>query len=100
MSYEICIRVDDDRKLSVGVDKGEEAAAPGEGGQGAMSMGDEGGEMQYQPVGSIKEALMAAMEIYQNDGEMGAGEDEFNAGYGSKKQGPPPIREASDEEGM
>lgn len=99
MSYEICIRVDDDGKISVGVEKGgEQGPMMGKGGeQGAAMMG---GEADYKPVESIKDALMTVMDIYSNEGEMGAGEDEFNAGYGEGPATEAPIREQDDEERM
>lgn len=101
MAYEICIRVDDEGKISVGTKpEGEEdGVVMGSGGEQGAAMGsDEGGEAGYKAVGSIKEAMMTAMEIYANEGQMGAGESDFDAGYGGGQKTEAPIREMSDED--
>lgn len=75
--YEICISVTGG-KISVGVESaGDEAAEGGEGDSGT-------------PVGSIREAVAMAMEIYQNDGAMPEDADdiEFNSGFGKAKAAP------------
>jgi hypothetical protein len=80
--YEICISVTGG-KISVGVESaGAEAAEGGEAG-GEAGEGD-------KPVGSIREAVALAMEIYQNDGAMPDGSDdaEFNGGFGKKTVAP------------
>lgn len=69
--YEICIRVGADGQLSVGVETGEAApAAPGA--QGTMPAEAESG---YSQVGSIKEALTTALEIYRANGKAPGAED-------------------------
>lgn len=45
------------------------------------------GEKKGTPVTSIGEAVKMVMDIYENGGDMGASEEDFNAGYGN------PIRE-------
>lgn len=79
--YEICISVTGG-KISVGVESAGVEAAEG----GAQ----EGGEAAQTPVGSIREAVAMAMEIYQNDGAMPDGQDdaEFNGGFGKTKPAP------------
>lgn len=65
--YEICIKVDAQGQISVGV---ESDASPG-----AMAEPqDEGAD--YTPAQSIDEALQVAKSIFDNDGQMGdAGND-------------------------
>lgn len=48
---------------------------------------EEEGEKKGTPVTSIGEAVKMVMDIYENGGDMGASEEDFNAGYGN------PIRE-------
>jgi hypothetical protein len=81
--YEICISVTGG-KISVGV---ESAAA--EAAEGGNEEGGEAGEGD-KPVGSIREAVALAMEIYQNDGAMPDGSDdaEFNGGFGKQAAAP------------
>lgn len=83
--YEICIRVGADGALSVGVERegAEEAQAmpPGGGQPMEMMAADEGAA--YVPVGSIKEALTMALDIYRAEGQMpdDGGQAEFDSGY-------------------
>lgn len=42
---------------------------------------EEAGEAQGQPVKSIGEAVKLVMDIYENGGELGAGEDDFTSGF-------------------
>lgn len=80
--YEICISVDGAGKITVGVESADQEAAESQG-------GDESGEAAM-PVGSIREAVATAMEIYKNDGAMPDGQDdaEFNGGFGKAKAAP------------
>lgn len=83
--YCIEIRVTADGKMSVGVEPLAE------------EQDEEGGNAEnYQPVGSIKEAMQKVMEIYQNDGAQDTSDDDFNAGYGGGKSPAAPIREMND----
>lgn len=71
-AYEICIKVDEAGAISVGVLDATENYAGSD------------AEVQYTPVGSIKEAITTAMDIYQNNGQMlGSGDDDFNSGFGA-----------------
>lgn len=77
-SYEICIRVQGPQ-VSVGVESGadeEGATAPA-----------------YKPAKSIQDALMMAVDIYKNNGQMpeASSGDAFREGYGKSEapsQGP------------
>lgn len=79
--YTICIKVGADGQISVGVeDEAAEAQA------GAESPEQESAEeSSLQPVGSIKEALTAALDIYRSNGQApedsGAMQDEFTSGF-------------------
>lgn len=78
--YEICIRVDGQGKLAVGVESNAQEAAEA---NGQMEPSAE-----YTPVESIKEALTMALDIYRADGQMAGdgGQDsaEFEAGFKSR----------------
>lgn len=82
-SYEICISVSGDQ-ISVGVGSGGVES----GHEGEVQDGGESASMK--PVGSIREAMSVAMEIYQNDGAMPDGSDdkEFDGGFGKAKPAP------------
>lgn len=74
--WEICIRVDADGKLSVGV---EEDATP-------QTEGLEGDEDKsgYRPAENIREALTMALEIYrdrQGKAEEAESDDSFNSAF-------------------
>ncbi len=78
--YEICIRVEPDGSLSVGV---EDDRTP-------QTEGLEGDEDKsgYQPARDIKEALTMALDIYRQNGkaqDAGAMQAEFKAGYENPK---------------
>lgn len=101
MSYEICIRVDDEGQISVGVEReGTDQMSSQEGaGMGAMAIGaeGEGGDMQYRPAASIKEAMMMAMDIYAADGDAN-GDAQFAAGFGEGEEKAAPITSMDDRE--
>jgi hypothetical protein len=76
MPYTICIYVDGNGKMSVGVEQPE---APGE---DAEPMG--------KPVPSARDAISMVMDIIKSGGNMpdSSGDDEFNKGFGKSQDGP------------
>ncbi|MCY1166641.1 hypothetical protein D9M73_65870 [compost metagenome] len=72
-SYEICIRVSADGRLSVGVEKGS-----------AEEQGED--ESAYRPAENIKDALTKALDIFKADGKSEAADDAFNAGFSGMSQ--------------
>lgn len=72
--YSIEIYVDGDGKISVGVESGAEEASEHQA---------TGQEPERTPVKGIREALEIVMDIYKNQGQMNAGEDQFAAGFGA-----------------
>ena len=81
VGYEICIRVDAQNQISVGV---ESASA-----ESSEQPGGEQGESGYQSVESIDQALQVAGDIYKNSGQIDSRTDEqqAQAGYASKSSG-------------
>ncbi len=83
--YTICIVVDANGQIAVGVLPGTDADGDGDddtaqGAQGAAPDGDH----DFAPAKNIKEALTVALDIYRNDGEMSEmtnGEDDMAAGF-------------------
>lgn len=73
--YCIEIKVDASGKCSVGVEPAKEEAME----EGASVSGGE----KYQPVGSFKDAIMVAMDIYKNKGQIQSGGDDaaFSEGF-------------------
>jgi len=81
-SYEICIRVEADGSLSVGV---EEDSTP-------QTEGLEGDEDKsgYKPAASIREALTMALEIYRSregKSEETESDDSFNSAFAKTRGG-------------
>jgi hypothetical protein len=77
--YTIEIKVGGDGKISVGVEPNAEEAAE-EGGEDGAEGGDD-----MQPVGSFKEAMKLANDIYTHAGNIqasGAGASDMSSGYG------------------
>lgn len=75
--YEICIRVDAQGAISVGAESGAAES------QDAEAMPAQEGGAGYQPVGSIKEALSAALAIYKSNGLVNSAADDEQAGFQS-----------------
>lgn len=75
--YEICIRVDGEGKIAVGVESNDQEAAEANG-QAEPSA-------EYTPVENIKEGLTLALEIYRADGQMpddgSQGNADFDSGF-------------------
>ena len=86
LAYEICIRVNKDGTMSVGVESADQEAAE------EQASGVEG-EPGSQTVDTIKKALTLALEIYKADGQMPqSGDDaqaDFESGFTGKKTQPP-----------
>jgi hypothetical protein len=100
--YTICIRVDEEGQLSVGVEREGNAQMPANAGAGMGAMaigteGGEGGEMEFRPAGSIKEAMMMVMDIYAADGDAN-GDSQFAAGFGEGEEKAAPITSTDDRE--
>lgn len=82
--YTIEISVMADGKISVGCESAsEENAEESGGGEASEAGGEPSGEAQ--PCKGIKDALIMALEIFKNNGEMPAPDDsdeQFASGYG------------------
>ena len=79
--YTICIEVEPDGSLSVGVEQ-EAAMAP------QAEAAEEASETGYKPAKNIKDALTMALEIFKNNGEIqqGQADDDFQADLGTMKE--------------
>lgn len=89
--YEICIKVDGQGAISVGVEQDSpEMGEDGEAGERGMmleGMGAEG-EQEYQPANSIKEALQMALAIFKNSGKATSQAEDQEAGFQSAMEQP------------
>lgn len=72
--YTICVRVAGDGSLSVGTEKESAEDAAEEYGAGSG----------FKPAQDIKEALTMALEIFKADGQAGADDAQFDAGFASR----------------
>ena len=74
--YTICIKVDAQNKISVGVTPAS-----------ADDNDADDDDSSYAPAPNIKDALTTALDIYRNQGQVSDSDSDFNSGYGSKSQG-------------
>lgn len=98
--YTICIVVDAQNNISVGVVPGTDAdsdqdddASQGGGASGGDDQSGSGGssdsDQDFAPAKNIKDALSVALDIYRNDGQIGAmtnADDDMASGFGGAGQ--------------
>lgn len=88
--YKICIAVDSDGKITVGVDPSDDSDdSASESGSGGSA--DDSDDSGMQSVKNIKEALTIALDIYKNAGQMTDGDSDFNSGYSNQSSGASPT---------
>lgn len=84
-SYTICIMVSGDGKFGVGVEQGD-GSDDSSGSDDGGSASDGSQDTPMAQVGSFKEALSMALDIYKSGGApQSSGDDDFNAGFGQNQ---------------